>query len=213
MVTLESTLLPPARSSFYEGFSQRSQSGLHCCRGDNLSWYEVIASRLTSLNPASYAVGERVKSTLMFKATNIESADCLWSHYERIFVQALNYLVIPEIQNTSTLLPSSQSSFNEGLSQQSQSVYTAATVKVATKSSPAVSQSCILRGCFYEVAEAVDRVSMEAADQVSIETVDQVSIPSLNQATPQAMPQAIFQNFRIFRNFSPRRRPRLRLRA
>ncbi|KRZ64425.1 hypothetical protein T10_8406 [Trichinella papuae] len=34
-----------------------------------------------------------------------------------------------------------------------------------------------------------------------------------NIATPQAMPQAIFQNFRIFRNFSPRRRPRLRLRA
>ncbi|KRY98743.1 hypothetical protein T11_4088 [Trichinella zimbabwensis] len=32
-------------------------------------------------------------------------------------------------------------------------------------------------------------------------------------ATPQAMPRAIFQNFRIFRNFSPRRRPRLRLRA
>ncbi|KRY94650.1 hypothetical protein T11_196 [Trichinella zimbabwensis] len=27
------------------------------------------------------------------------------------------------------------------------------------------------------------------------------------------MPRAIFQNFRIFRNFSPRRRPRLRLRA
>ncbi|KRY96591.1 hypothetical protein T11_15423, partial [Trichinella zimbabwensis] len=32
-----------------------------------------------------------------------------------------------------------RSSFNEGLSQQSQSVYTAATVKVGTKSSPAVS--------------------------------------------------------------------------
>ncbi|KRY98810.1 hypothetical protein T11_18039 [Trichinella zimbabwensis] len=31
--------------------------GLHCCHRDNLSWYEVFASRLTSLNPASYAVG------------------------------------------------------------------------------------------------------------------------------------------------------------
>ncbi|KRY98937.1 hypothetical protein T11_14936 [Trichinella zimbabwensis] len=30
---------------------------LHCCHRDNLSWYEVFASRLTSLNPASYAVG------------------------------------------------------------------------------------------------------------------------------------------------------------
>ncbi|KRZ64931.1 hypothetical protein T10_10279 [Trichinella papuae] len=30
--------------------------GLHCCHRDNLSWYEIIASRLTSLNPASYAV-------------------------------------------------------------------------------------------------------------------------------------------------------------
>ncbi|KRZ13955.1 hypothetical protein T11_15739 [Trichinella zimbabwensis] len=40
-----STLLPSARSSFYEGFSQRSQS-LHCCHRDNLSWYEVYASRL-----------------------------------------------------------------------------------------------------------------------------------------------------------------------
>ncbi|KRY98131.1 hypothetical protein T11_6020, partial [Trichinella zimbabwensis] len=49
-------LLPSARSSFYEGFSQQSQSGLHCCHRDNLSWYEVFASRLTSLNPASYAV-------------------------------------------------------------------------------------------------------------------------------------------------------------
>ncbi|KRY73318.1 hypothetical protein T4A_11381 [Trichinella pseudospiralis] len=33
------------------------------------------------------------------------------------------------------------------------------------------------------------------------------------QATPQAMPRAIFQNFRIFQNFSPRRRLRLRLQA
>ncbi|KRZ72637.1 hypothetical protein T10_2332 [Trichinella papuae] len=30
----------------------------------------------------------------------IKSADCIWSHYERIFVQALNYLAIPEIKNT-----------------------------------------------------------------------------------------------------------------
>ncbi|KRY81109.1 hypothetical protein T11_15983 [Trichinella zimbabwensis] len=37
--------------------------------------------------------------------------------------------------------------------------------------------------------------------------------PRANIATPQAMPRAFFQNFRIFRNFSPRRRPRLRLRA
>ncbi|KRZ65959.1 hypothetical protein T10_3041 [Trichinella papuae] len=29
---------------------------VHCCHRDNLSWYEVTASRLTSLNPASYAV-------------------------------------------------------------------------------------------------------------------------------------------------------------
>ncbi|KRZ00241.1 hypothetical protein T4B_5768 [Trichinella pseudospiralis] len=33
------------------------------------------------------------------------------------------------------------------------------------------------------------------------------------QAMPQAMPQAFFQKFRIFQNFSRRRRPRLRLRA
>ncbi|KRY73359.1 hypothetical protein T4A_4618 [Trichinella pseudospiralis] len=33
------------------------------------------------------------------------------------------------------------------------------------------------------------------------------------KATPQAMPQAFSQNFRNFQNFSPRRRPRLRLRA
>ncbi|KRY61728.1 hypothetical protein T4A_4218, partial [Trichinella pseudospiralis] len=33
------------------------------------------------------------------------------------------------------------------------------------------------------------------------------------RATPQAMPRAFLQNFRIFQNFSPRRCPRLRLRA
>ncbi|KRY95258.1 hypothetical protein T11_1172 [Trichinella zimbabwensis] len=31
--------------------------GLHCFHPGNLSWYEVFASRLTSLNPVSYAVG------------------------------------------------------------------------------------------------------------------------------------------------------------
>ncbi|KRZ65075.1 hypothetical protein T10_5319, partial [Trichinella papuae] len=41
-----------------------------------------IEKRACSMR-SNYCSGERVKSTLMFKATNIESADCLWSHYER----------------------------------------------------------------------------------------------------------------------------------
>ncbi|KRZ03289.1 hypothetical protein T11_15471, partial [Trichinella zimbabwensis] len=40
--------------------------------------------------------------TLMFKMTTMKSADCLWSHYERYFIQIFvpNYLAISEIKNT-----------------------------------------------------------------------------------------------------------------
>ncbi|KRZ70674.1 hypothetical protein T10_11601 [Trichinella papuae] len=89
--------------------------------------------------------GERIKSTLMFKMTTIESADlCVVAPRAdssvRVQIPALNYLAIPGIKNTVTadtvvLMPMTiydkvwslvcrhpaRSSFNEGLSQQSQS--------------------------------------------------------------------------------------------
>ncbi|KRZ76463.1 hypothetical protein T10_4877 [Trichinella papuae] len=93
-----------------------------------------------------------------------------------------------------------RSSFNEGLSQQSQS------------------------GIFFDPYHH-DMVSFglhchrdssswyQVVIFVSLNPESSAVAPMKLQATPQAMPQAIFQNFRIFRNFSPRRRPRLRLRA
>ncbi|KRZ70745.1 hypothetical protein T10_7909 [Trichinella papuae] len=73
-----------------------------------------------------------LRRTLMFEMRTIESEDCSWSHFEQMFVHAMNYLAIPEMKNTnvqaahtvfgvysSATLP--DPSFYEGLSQQSRS--------------------------------------------------------------------------------------------
>ncbi|KRY99945.1 hypothetical protein T4B_3295 [Trichinella pseudospiralis] len=77
----------------------------------------------------------------------------------------------------------------------------------------------------YSAATLPDQISVESCRRFFVPItmeMDYIEFDMLNtfrhlykpkNATPQAMPRAIFQNFRIFQNFSPRRRLRLRLQA
>ncbi|KRZ04827.1 hypothetical protein T11_18485 [Trichinella zimbabwensis] len=191
----------PARSSFYEGLSQQSQS---------IFFITIMIYQMLKKN--KYHCINYFSEDFDFH----HSSHCsvLFICTQQIFVHALNYLAIPDIKNSKvqaadavvflmSMTIYARSSFNEGLSQQSQSVYTAATVKVGTKSylytnylaipdiknskvqaADAVVflmsmtiyvytatvkvgtkschqqslQSCILRGCSYEVTENHFRV-------------------------------------------------------
>ncbi|KRX91121.1 hypothetical protein T4E_3877 [Trichinella pseudospiralis] len=138
--------------------------------------------------------GERLKSNLIFNMTTIESADCgharsRYRCYTGIWVQALHYLLELEHLNR----------------------YVFGFVERTT---------CWYNGFAYDyddpsqiLKERIAWFSLLNPASKAVALGKYESLNCIRQATPQAMPQAFFQNFRIFQNFSPRRRLRLRLQA